>query len=301
MKVSIVGVGHVGATLAHALVLLDLVDELVLVGSSPGSCEGDVLDLKHAHLFTRRNAVIRGGTAADTAGSDVVVLAASKPWKDGGGDRLALARRNAELFRQLVPPLAEASPEGVFLVLTNPCDVLVAVTLEASGFPWQRVLGTGTLLDSARFRDVLSDEVGIHPQDLQAYVVGEHGDSQVPLWGAAEAGGEPIEDTPARREAFERVRRMGPRVMELKGHTNFGVATAAASVIEAIGADGRRTMPLSVVTDGHAGVSGVPVSVPVVVGRGGVTKVLHPRLSKEEAEAFRASAEVVRQAIETTR
>lgn len=292
--------GRVGSALAYTLVLKELVDELVLVNRSRDRAEGDALDLQHAHMFLDHRIDIRAGEVADTAGSDVIALCASAPWKDTFTDRLDSAVANTRLFEELVPPLAKASPEAKLLVLSNPVDVLTWHTLRLSGFDPTRVMGTGTLVDSARFRELLSEQVGIHPADIRAYALGEHGDSQFLAFSRATAGGEPVEDSPDRRAMFDQATRAGYEVFQKKGCTNYAIAMAAAHVIGSIVKDSRHTMPLSTLIDGYQGVSGVCLSVPVVVGSKGVTRWMRPDLNEQEAEAFRTSAKVIREAIAST-
>ncbi len=296
MKVSIIGIGKVGATLAFSLSLRRFVRELVLVGRSEERTRGEALDLEHAQAFVHSPAKVVAGGVAETAGSDVIALCASVPMDPGMDDRLSLGPANVALFRELLPPLAAASPDAVLVVVSNPVDVLTFAAQEITGFPPDRVMGTGTFVDSARFRQLLSAEVGIHPDDLRAYVLGEHGASQFPAMSVALAGGEKIEDNAHRRELIAATVEAGLEVFRLKGYTSFAIAMAAAAVVEAVALNERHTMPLSVRVDGFLGVEGVCLSLPVVVGRRGIERVLHPELTAVEADQFRRSAEVVRTA-----
>lgn len=297
MKVSVVGVGKVGSTLAYILSMQRTVRELVLVGREPESALGEVMDLEHAQALAPVPTRITAGSVEDTAGSHVVALCASVPMTPGMDDRLTLGPDNVALFQTLVPPLAAASPDAVFVVVSNPVDVLTYYTLKFSSFPPSRVLGTGTLVDSARFRRLLSDELDIHPDDLRAYILGEHGNSQFPAMSTAVAGGEPIDDTPHRRRLFQQTVAAGYEVFRRKGHTSWAIATAAASIVETIALDERHTLPLSVLVDGFHGVRDVCLSLPVVVGKSGVQRILHPELSPDEIIQFHHSASTVRQAI----
>lgn len=297
MKVTIVGIGRVGSALAFTLAPRRFVRELVLVGRDRERTLGEALDLEDAQSFDAAPTTIRAGDVEDTAGSDILAICASVPMAPDLRDRLALGPRNVALMRELLPPLAAASPDATLVMVSNPVDVLTWFAREFTGFPDSRVIGTGTLVDSVRFRRRLSLEVGIHPDDLRAYVLGEHGDTQFPAMSVATAGGERIEDTPHRRALFEESRRAGFEVFRRKGYTDHAIATAAAHVIGSIALDEKHTMPLSVRVDGYLGVSDVCLSLPVVVGRRGVERVLHPPLDEDEAARFRHSAEVVRQAI----
>lgn len=306
MKISVVGMGRVGSALAYTLVLKQLADELVLVNRRREVAEGEALDLQHAHLFIDHHINIRAGEIEDTAGSEVIAICASVPWKDNFTDRLNAALSNTRLMEELVPPLAAASPDAKIVLLSNPVDVLTWHAIRLSGFPPERVMGTGTMVDSARFRELISNQVGIHPADIRAYAMGEHGDSQFLAFSSAEAGGEPLDDTPERRVMFKQAAGAGYEVFQKKGHTNYAVAMAGAYLIETVLTDARHTMPLSVMIDGsatrggYAGISGVCLSVPVVVGREGVVRWLRPQLNEEETAALGRSADVIRQAIVAT-
>jgi len=297
MKISLVGLGRVGSTLAYTLLLRGLADELLLVDANEKVAIGEALDLQHAEAFTSHPMIVRPGTIAETAGSDVIVLSCSVPWNPNYTSRFDLGRDNLRLFRQVVPPLAEVSPDAKMLVITNPVDVMTYHAIKLSEFGPKRVFGTGTLIDSARFRTMLSARMGIHPDDLRAYILGEHGDAQFPLFSTAVAGGSRILCDEVTEEVFREASRAGFDVVHQKGHTNYAISMAATLVIEAIVWDTRRTMPLSILIDGFLDVRDVCLSLPVVVGKDGITQVLRPKLPEEEAAAFRRCAEVVREGI----
>lgn len=301
MKISVVGLGKVGSTLAFALSERNFVRELVLVGRSREATLGDALDIAHAQSFVEVPTRVVAGTVADTAGSDIIAMCASIPSPPIMPDRATLGPGNVRLMRELLPPLAKLSPDAVLVMVSNPVDVLTHYAIEFTGYPAQRVLGSGTLIDSARLRHELSLEVGIHASDLRAYILGEHGGSQFAAMSCATAGGEVIDDTPKRRELIAHAVRAGLEIFEKKGHTNYGITLSVATIIEAIARDTKHTLPVSVVVDGFLGVSGVCLSLPAVVGRAGIERILHPQLNEAEAEAFRASAAVVRRQIESAR
>ncbi|MGH6635293.1 MAG: malate dehydrogenase [Gammaproteobacteria bacterium] len=297
MKISIIGLGRVGSTLAYTVMIKELCDELILVNRRPEVAIGDAKDLQHALPFIERQMIIDAGAIPETADSDIVVMCASGHTPKNMRSRLELGPANAELFEQLIPPLAKASPQAKLIIVTNPVDALTYTAIKLSAYPPSRVLGTGTLIDSARFRSMLSAEVGIHPDDLRAYILGEHGPSQFPALSLAQAGGEAIEDNRGRRRMFDQAVDAGFEVFRCKGYTNYAIAMAAALIIESIVFDKRHTMPISTLIDGYLGVRDVCLSVPVVVGREGITRVLQPGLNEPEIEAFRASAATVREAI----
>ena len=294
MKVTIVGTGHVGATLGYVIVLEGLAENLVLVNRNRSIAEGHAMDLRHTSSMVRHPVHVSSGGIEESANSHVVVFTISAPMLQENPDRRALATENAELIRDWMPALAKASPDAVFLIVTNPVDVMTWATLKVTNLPPSRVCGIGTLVDSARFRTMMSEELGIHADDIRAYILGEHGASQVAAISVASVGGEPIDDSLERARQFaQETTESGLDIFRLKGYTNFAVAKATAVVIEAIQHDQHHTMPLSVMLDGYCGIEDVCLSVPVVVGRHGVTRRLKPRLTDDELQAFRKSAEEV--------
>ncbi len=294
-KLTIVGAGQVGATTAFAAVIRELVDCIVIINRTRAKAEGEAADLRHASAFVGRSIRITAGEIEDSRDSDVVVLTHSVPIElNGRFDRTTLADGNVELFRHWVPLLAQASPNAVFVVVTNPVDVMTYVTWKLSGFPSSRVLGTGTLIDSARFRSYLSDHLQIHPDDIRAYVLGEHGESQFPALSVAATGGRTLDADPMIETLFQRTRDAGIEVFEHKGYTNYGIAMATALVIESILRDSRRTLPVSTLINGLHGVDDLCLSLPAVVGGSGVLRTLTPHLSPEESTLFKQSADSVR-------
>ncbi|HEX4937727.1 MAG TPA: lactate dehydrogenase [Candidatus Kapabacteria bacterium] len=297
MKVAVVGLGKVGSSLAFVLAIKNFVQELVLVGRTRESVLGDVLDLRHGQLFVDAPTRIVAGTVEDTAGSDIIAICASAPTPRDMQSRLQLAPANVALLRALLPDLARLSPQCKMVLVSNPVDVLVHFALQITGFKPNQIMGTGTLVDSARFRQLLAEEIRIHQEDIRAYILGEHGDSQFPAMSCADAGGEPIDPTPARYALFEQASRAGFEVFKHKGHTNYAIALAAAFIIQCIALDSRHTMPISLKVDGFLGVDDVCLSLPAVVGKNGVERVLHPSLNAAEQQAFLRSAAIVRSTI----
>jgi L-lactate dehydrogenase len=292
MKVSIIGIGNVGSSLGLALVAQGLADQLVLVGRRKDVAAGEALDLLHASAFTRPLDVI-AGDIADTAGSDVIAICIAG--KSTGTVREGALQPNAELLRELIPPLARGSPNAVMLLTTNPVDTMTTLTLRLSGLPPSQVIGSGTLLDTMRLRVLLSRECGIHPHDIRAYVLGEHGDSQFAALSSASSGGArlPLKSEKLKRFAADTVQ-AGYEIYNKKGYTNHGVAFAAACIIRAIAMDSHEVMPVSTLVNGDHGVRNVCLSLPAVVGRKGVLKTLKVELTKDERGAFRRSANVVK-------
>lgn len=297
MKISIVGLGRVGTATAFTLVTRGLARELVLVGRDRERAAGEAADLSHAAAFVRPIKVV-AGAIEDAAGSDIVILTASA--RDQGGGRLALAGENAAIFREVVPAIARAAPNSILLVVTNPVDVMTYIALRSSGFTWQRVIGTGTLIDTGRFRSILSEAWGINSLDLRAYILGEHGESQFPALSVASAGGVRFDEHDAFvQKSADLARNAGHEVFRRKGYTNFAIALATAMIVEAIATDSHSILPVSTLIDGYLGVKDVCLSVPCVVGREGVVRMLPVDLNSIESELFRRSAALLRGVIES--
>lgn len=298
MKVAIIGTGRVGSTLAYALVLKQVCEHLVIAGRTYENALGDALDLQHTLAFCSRPKRIEGCTNEQVKDADIVVITASVA-PDGQliTSRLQLGEKNVLLFRELIPMLAANNPNAVFVVVTNPVDVMTYAAFKLSGFTANRVMGVGTLVDSARFRALLSQEEHIHPDDLRAYILGEHGTHQIPILSSAEAGGEPLGDTPIHRQLFAQVTEAGFEVYRLKGYTNHAIATATCMVIEALVFDEYKTMPLATCFEEWMGICDNCFSIPVVVGRSGVIRHLHPQLSADEQHALHVAATAIKSAI----
>jgi L-lactate dehydrogenase len=298
MKLAILGTGRVGSALAHAVVLKQFCDHLVIAGRSLGRSLGDALDLQHALSFCPRSMTIEAAAIEDVRDCDVVVVTSSVPADSACQSRLDLGPANAALFRDLIPGIALRNAEALLVIITNPVDVMTALATRLSGFSPNRVMGVGTLVDSARFRTLLSRELHIHPDDVRAYVLGEHGPNQFPVLGHAQAGGEPIRATPRHRDLFGQVVHAGFEVYRLKGYTNFAIASAACLVLESIIFDQCRTMPLATCFDEWMGIRDTCFSIPVVVGRQGILRHLHPKLSAAEALGLQRIAAAVRDSID---
>lgn len=308
MKIGIVGSGLVGATAAYALVMRGVGRQVVLVDLNKQRAQAEADDLLHAVPFAQPLQV-RAGDYADLAQAAVVVITAGVGQKPGE-TRLQLLERNAQVFREVVPAVLEHAPDAVLVVATNPVDVmthLAARYAAAYGVPSGRVIGTGTTLDTARFRSLLGRYLGVDPHHVHAYVLGEHGDSEVLAWSEVGIGGIPLEDfcvmgsqeidDEARAQIDEQVRHAAYRIIEGKGATYYGIGAAIAQIINVIVRDQRAILTVCTPLDEVVGVRDVTVAVPNLVGgQGALSTCLFP-LSDEETEKLRASAQVVRDAI----
>lgn len=295
MKIAIIGTGRVGSSIAYALVLKQTCDHLVIAGRSYKKARGDALDLQHTLAFCSRPMRIEASTNEQVIDADIIVITASVA-SDGQvfTSRLQLGDKNTMMFRELIPLLATHNPNALLIIVTNPVDVMTYAASRLSGFFPSRVMGVGTLVDSARFRTSLSQEKQIHPDDLRTYILGEHGPNQFPVLSSATAGGEHIRDTPRHRELFTQVTEAGFEVYQLKGYTNYAIATATCMVIESVVFDEHRTMPLSTRFDDWLGIQDNCFSIPVVVGRGGIIRHLHPEMNDDEQQSLRTAAAAVK-------
>lgn len=307
VRVVVVGAGHVGATFAYSLALSGLAAEIVLVDVDRARAEGEAMDVAHATPFNRP-ARVWAGELSDCAGATLTVVTAGAGQRPGE-TRLDLAGRNARVLRDVAPAVARHSPDGVLIVATNPVDVLTQVAHEASGLPAERVLGSGTILDTARFRHLVGRHVGVDPRSVHAYVVGEHGDSGVPVWSSASVGGMPLADFAAARDARvdaavrdridAEVRGAANEVIRRKGATYYAVASGLVRLAEAVVRDQHTVLSVSTrvrAEHGYEGIGDAFLSVPCVVSRAGVTGVLALSLDEREAAALRRSADVLREA-----
>lgn len=304
MKVGIVGAGFVGSTAAFAMVTMGAASEIVLVDANDALAQSQAQDIAHAVPFTHAVAV-RAGSYAALEGAGVVVLSAGVAQKPGE-TRLDLLERNARVFAAVIPAVLAAAPDAVLLVATNPVDVMTQIALRISGLPRHRVIGSGTVLDTARFRTLLAERLGVTPRSVHAHVVGEHGDSEVLLWSGASVAGLPVDRaaaqlgrplTDADRAAIdEGVRRAAYRIINGKGHTAFGIGGGLARLVAAIAGDERMVTTCAMLNEEVAGVADVVLSLPRVIGAGGVLDTLQPDLAPEEEAALRRSADILKEA-----
>jgi L-lactate dehydrogenase len=298
MKIAIIGTGRVGSSIAYALVLKQLCDSLVIAGRSYEKAMGDALDLQHTLAFCSRPMQIEACSNEQVMNADIVIITASVAIEDQIiTTRMQLGEKNAVMFRELIPVLTANNPNAVFIIVTNPVDVMTYATVKLSNINPNRVMGVGTLVDSARFRTLLSQELHIHPDDLRTYILGEHGPNQFPILSSAEAGGERIRDTPHHRELFTQVIEAGFEVYRLKGYTDRAIATATCMVAEAVVFDQNRTMPLSTRFHEWMGIRDNCFSIPVVVGRNGIVRHLHPEMNDDERNSLENAAKAIKSAI----
>lgn len=303
MKIGIVGCGFVGSTACYAMILQGIGNEFVLVDINPKVADAHAQDILHATPFTHP-AKVRAGDYEDLVGAEIVVIAAGASQRPGE-TRLQLLERNAQIFEDVIPRICRYAQEAILLVATNPVDIMTQIATQVSGFPPERVIGSGTILDTARFRALLGEYLGVSPQSVHAYVLGEHGDSEVLVWTEARVGGvsvfdlaeqvgRPINDE-VKQQIDEGVRLAAYKIIEGKGATYFGVGAGIARLAKAILNDERAMLTVSALNEEIEGVPEVALSLPRIVGRQGIVTTLPVKLSTEEREALRKSAEILKQ------
>jgi len=300
-KVTVIGAGNVGATTAQQIIETGLAD-VVLVDIVEGLPQGKALDLAEAAPVTGHDVRILGtNDYADTAGSKIIVVTSGLPRKPGMS-RDDLLATNANIVGTVVRAAAAVSPDAIIIVVTNPLDAMCHVAFKASGFPRERVIGMAGVLDSARFRSFIAEELDVSVRDVRAFVLGGHGDTMVPLPRYSTVGGVPITElmTSERVEALvTRTRNGGAEVVALlkTGSAFYAPAASVVEMVESILLDRRRVLPCAVFLQGEYGVDGLFVGVPVVLGQGGLERIVEIELSDDEAAAFAASADAVRELV----
>ncbi|AKJ06600.1 L-lactate dehydrogenase [Archangium gephyra] len=307
-KIAIIGAGAVGATIAYATMIRGVAKQLALYDINRAKVDAEVLDLNHGLQFVPMATLEGSDDLGVCAGADVVVITAGAKQKQGQ-TRMELAGANVELCRSLVPQLLKVAPEALLLVVTNPVDVLTYVVQKLSGLPTRRVFGSGTVLDSSRFRFLIARHLNVAVQNVHAFIAGEHGDSELPLWSSATVGAMPLMQWSApghsrltdedRTRIFDNVRNAAYQIIRGKGATNYAIGLATAQILEAVLYDENRVLPVSSRLDGYLGISDVCMSVPSIVNRTGVETVLEVPLNDTEREGLRRSADTIRQAIRT--
>jgi L-lactate dehydrogenase len=301
--VGIVGTGNVGTAAAYAMFNQGIAPEILLLDQDARRAEGEAMDLMHGQMLVGRvtcHAVDYSGMEA----AQVIVLAAGASQRSPDESRLALLKRNADIFREIISRLDEHAPEAILVVATNPVDVLTYISQELSDRPNERIIGTGTLLDTARFRALLGRYYDVDPRSVHAYILGEHGDSEVPIWSNATIGGQPILDRTVlgkpwneddMRALYERARNAAYEIIDRKGYTDTAIGVVIARIVRAVLDDQESVLPISVRPGGAYGIDDVCLSTPCVVGINGVEEHVNPDLSADEEEALRASATALRE------
>jgi len=297
----IIGAGQVGMAIAYSMIIQNCFDELILQDINTERLEGEVMDLIHGIPFVAP-VEIKAGSVADVGqNADLVIITAGASQKPGES-RLDLVVRNVAIFKKLIPDVVKYCPNATLLIVSNPVDILTYVTLKISGFPAARVIGSGTVLDSARFRTLLAQKMGIDPHSVHAHIIGEHGDSEVPVWSKVNIAGMPLYDregSPAAENAaldeiFEEVKNAGYEILKRKGSTSYAIGLATTEIVKAILHGQERILTVSSLVNGFYGIQDVCLSLPSVVNEKGVIKTVNLTLNDKEQQQLIHSAQVLR-------
>lgn len=305
-KAAMIGCGAVGATSAFSLVQSGLFSELVLIDANQEKAEGEAMDLNHGLPFARPMKVY-AGTYDDLADCFLIIITAGAAQKPDE-TRIDLVNKNVAIFKSIIPEIVKRNTEGILLVVSNPVDILTYVTLKLSGFPANRVIGSGTVLDTARLKYLLGEHLHVDSRSIHAFIIGEHGDSELVVWSSANVSGVDLNHFCELRghynhmEAMERiytdVRDSAYEIIEKKGATYYGIAMAVRRICESIVRDEHSILPVSSLICGHYGLGDVCMGVPTVVGRNGAETVLDIPLSGLEQRKLMASAEALRKVLD---
>jgi L-lactate dehydrogenase len=305
VRIAVVGAGNVGATFAYSLVLNGIASEIVLIDADHARAEGQAMDIEHAMPFSHPVRVW-AGSYEDCAGAQVTLIAAGANQRPGE-NRMDLLKRNVAVFRSVIPEVASVNQEGIILVATNPVDVLTYAAYKISGLGRRRVFGSGTILDTARFRTLLANHFNVDARSLHAHIIGEHGDSEVPVWSLANIAGVRLadlhgegwarHDPETMAELFRKTKDAAYHIIERKGATYYAVAAGLLRIVEAIVRDQSTVLSASSLLTGQYGLSDVCLSLPSVLNRRGIARVLELNLDEAEREQLSRSAEVLKSSI----
>ncbi|MFH0790622.1 MAG: L-lactate dehydrogenase [Candidatus Omnitrophota bacterium] len=304
-KVSIIGAGSVGIRYAYALMISGLARSIVILDLDKPHAEGEVLDLSSSMPYVSP-VQITVGDYPDLKDSDLIVITAGRKQKPGQ-TRLELVQDNVNLFKAIIPEIIKYDKDAVFLIVTNPVDVLSYAAQKISFKPWAKVIGSGTVLDSARLRFLLSQHCNIDARNIHAYILGEHGDSEFPVWSKAMFGAALLEEhclncnKCSHQEALDRIftetRDFAYKIIERKGETSYGIGLALARITEAIIKDENSVLPVSCFVQGYYGITDMYMSLPAIVNKSGIREVLNIRLNDKELESLKKSADTIKSVI----
>jgi len=305
VKTVICGAGNVGSAVAYGIALERLCGDIVLTDKNPDKAWSEAEDLKHAVSADSSGITVKNGGFEECADADIVIMTAAPPYKQGQ-TRPEMLEQAAAIAADAVPKIMSSGFGGIFITVTNPVDVITAYIRKLSGLPPERVIGTGTSLDSARLRLYIADMLHVDPISVSAFCMGEHGESQMIPWSLASVGSKPlnevIADNPERLSGFDKtkaaedIRKVAYDIVVRKGSTTFGISAAVCSIVHAIVRGKRTVIPVSAQLNGEYGLSNIYAGVPAVIGMNGIKELAEYRLTPDELNEFKASAEIIRAA-----
>lgn len=306
-KAAIIGMGFVGSSIAFSLMQRGQFDELLLIDASPKKAEGEAMDLSHGLPYTF-SVNIHVGSYADIADAALIIITAGAAQKEGE-TRLDLLKKNAAIMKSIVREIKAVHAEGILLVVANPVDALTHIAYQESGFPKSRVFGSGTVLDTARFKYLLSRHLSVDAKNVHAVIIGEHGDSEVPVWSIANVSGIPVNDFCALRgftkhdENMKRIEEdvvnSAYSIIEKKGATYYGIALSVSHIASCVVNNTHTMLPVSTELEGEYGISGIALSLPCLVGKNGIEKILPLPLTEGELSRVKSSADTLKEALGT--
>jgi L-lactate dehydrogenase len=297
-RIVIIGAGAVGSTTAYTLLLRSRVDELVLIDVNRAKAVGDALDMNHGLPFVEK-AKVWAGTYEDCAEANIIIITAGVSQRPGES-RIDLLKRNVAIFGKITDEVLKYNKKGILLIATNPVDIMSFFTWKKSGWPFQRVIGSGTLLDSARFRYLIGDKLNIDSRSIHAHIIGEHGDSELPLWSLANiSGAEILLTEEEKREIFIGTRDAAYKIIEAKGATYYAIALALDRICAAILNNEAAVLNVSTLLTNYHGVSGVYLGAPCIVDNSGVREIVKLQINDQERQLLRKSADKLKGLIES--
>jgi L-lactate dehydrogenase len=297
-RIVVIGVGAVGATTAYTLLLRRRVDELVLIDANKAKAKGDALDMNHGMPFLGHTKVW-AGDYPDCAAADIIIITAGAAQKPGE-TRIDLLKRNVAIFESITSEVLKYNTDGILLIASNPVDIMSYFTWKKSGWPEHRVIGSGTLLDSARFRYLIGEKLNIDPRSVHAHIIGEHGDSELAVWSLANVAGTEIQFSDEDKQyLFTHTRDAAYEIIEAKGATYYAIALALDRICTAVLRNESAVLNVSTLLEDYHGVSDVYLGVPAIVDRTGVREVLRLDINKQEKESLNRSAEKLKAIIKS--
>lgn len=302
-KVVIVGAGMVGSATAFSMVTQGLCDDIILIDINKEKANAEALDLINSIEYLNRNTIVKAGDYCDCADADIIIITASAPMIEGQ-TRLDMFESSAKIIKSIVPPIMESGFKGIFIVISNPVDIMAYYVYKLSGLPKNQIIGTGTALDSARLKNLIADIVHVDPRSIQAFTMGEHGESQMVPWSKISIGGKSFLEIIYDNEKYQNVNldellkktiSFGFDIMEYKGATNYGIASSTVGIVKAIIQDEHTVIPVSAMFTGEYGINDVFAGVPAVINKSGVKEIVELNLPYNEKLAFIKSVQILKE------
>lgn len=303
-KIAIIGAGNVGSTTAYSIINQGLCEEIVLIDVNSEKAYGEALDMQHAIHFMSRNITIKAGDYSDCNDCDIVIITASAPMPKDSNDRLAMLGPSIKIIKSITESVMQSGFSGIFLVVSNPVDIMTYLVWKYSGLPSNQVIGSGTTLDSARLCCLLANMYDLDSKSVQAFILGEHGDSEMAAWSSSTIGGKFVSDVmkdnvdrtmPQTQDSLlEQTKKAGWQIFNRKGNTSYGIAASTTAIVKSILYNENRILPVSVLTKDVYGIDNVYLSVPTILNSSGAKEIVEIRLNEDEKHALCQSAKLLK-------